>query len=97
MIGVRASESSDLLERVMMTCRELTEFLDDYVAGALATERRAVFEEHLAVCPDCRNYLASYQRTMGLVKRTEEAVPRDVPDKLVRAVLSARESEKGRT
>jgi anti-sigma factor RsiW len=80
----------------MMTCRELTEFLDDYVAGALAAERRAVFDGHLAVCPDCRNYLASYRRTIGLVKRAEQGVPRDVPEALVRAVLAARESGKGR-
>jgi anti-sigma factor RsiW len=75
----------------MITCRELTEFLDDYVAGALAGERRAVFEGHLAACPDCRNFLASYRRTIGLVKRTGEAIPRDVPEGLVRAVLAARE------
>ena len=80
----------EVWEHVMITCRELTEFLDDYVAGALAAERRGVFERHLAACPDCRNFLASYRRTIGLVKGTAEAVPRDVPAELVRAVLAAR-------
>jgi predicted anti-sigma-YlaC factor YlaD len=80
----------------MITCRELTNFLDDYLAGTLAAERRAVFDAHLSVCPDCRNYLASYRWTVGLVKRTVRDVPRDVPEELVRAVLAARDAGKGR-
>jgi predicted anti-sigma-YlaC factor YlaD len=55
-----------------------------------------VFDAHLAVCPDCRNYLASYRRTIGLVKAMQTAAPREVPEGLVRAVLAARESENGR-
>lgn len=74
-----------------MTCRELTEFLDDYVAGALPEARRAAFDAHLAACADCRNYLASYRRTVGLVKAVGEGVPRDTPVGLVEAVQAARE------
>jgi predicted anti-sigma-YlaC factor YlaD len=96
MMRERASESGEVREHVMITCRELAEFLDDYVAGALAAERRAVFEEHLVVCPDCRNFLGSYRRTIGMVKCAGEAVPRDVPAELVRAVLAARDEGKGR-
>jgi len=49
-----------------LTCRELVAFLDDYVAGELAPERRAVFERHLAGCLDCRRYLQSYRATVEL-------------------------------
>ena len=76
----------------MLTCRELTEFLDDYVAGALKEGRRAVFEGHLAVCPDCRNYLASYRATVRLVKAARDTGIAGVPEGLVKAVLAAREA-----
>ena len=76
-----------------LTCRELIEFLDDYLEDALAGEVRARFDSHLDECPDCVRYLASYRETMRL-----EAValapagppPEDVPEELLRAVLSAR-------
>lgn len=77
----------------MLTCRELTEFLDDYLAGALAADRRAVFERHLAVCPDCRNYLASYRTTVRLVKAAGEVAMQGVPEGLVKAVVAAREGK----
>ena len=75
----------------MLTCRELTEFLDDYLAGALAADRRALFDRHLAVCPDCRNYLASYRATVRLVKAAGERTMQGVPEGLIKAVVAARE------
>ena len=79
-------------ELAMITCRELTEFLDDYVSGALPPERRAVFDSHMSGCPDCRNYLASYRATVRLVKGAADATPADVPPGLIRAVMAARAS-----
>src|SRR4029077_13866711 len=40
-----------------MTCRELDDFLGDYVAGELDAQVRAVFDAHLAACPECVTYL----------------------------------------
>jgi anti-sigma factor RsiW len=79
-----------------MTCRELVEFLDDYIAGDLPTAQKQIFEEHLAECEDCENYLGSYKTTISLSKAAgkDDAVPADVPDKLVRAVLAARRARK---
>jgi anti-sigma factor RsiW len=75
-----------------MTCRELVEFLDDYIAGELPRAQKQIFEEHLAECEDCENYLGSYKTAISLSKAAskDDAVPADVPDKLVRAVLAAR-------
>jgi anti-sigma factor RsiW len=77
-----------------MTCRELTEFIADYVAGALSDEVRGAFEYHLGRCPNCVNYLTSYQSTIALGRGAFAAgdrdVPADVPEDLVRAILAAR-------
>jgi anti-sigma factor RsiW len=77
-----------------LTCRELVEFLMAYDDGELAPPERAVFEAHLAECPDCVAYLDSYRRTVALGKRAfadEAASARGaVPEELVAAVLAAR-------
>jgi anti-sigma factor RsiW len=75
-----------------LTCRELTDCLADYFAGELRPNERAVFEEHLAECPDCVAYLGSYAETMRLAKDAsdDDPIPADVPDELVQAILEAR-------
>ena len=90
---IREKRDQRVRERAMLTCRELTEFLDDYIDGALAADRRAVFDGHLAVCPDCRNYLASYRATVRLVKAAREAPMQGVPEELIRAVVAARDQK----
>jgi anti-sigma factor RsiW len=90
---IREMRDERVRERAMLTCRELTEFLDDYIADVLAADRRAVFDRHLAVCPDCRNYLASYQATVRLVKVAGEATMQGVPDGLIKAVTAARDQK----
>ena len=76
-----------------MTCRELVEFLADYMAGELPAKVRRVFEAHLADCPECVTYLRSYADTVRLARacaETDDAVPAEVPERLVRAILAAR-------
>jgi anti-sigma factor RsiW len=77
-----------------MTCRELADFLGDYLAGELGTDTRAAFEAHLRLCPNCRRYLASYEAAVRLGKRAfddeDATLPADVPEDLVKAILSAR-------
>jgi anti-sigma factor RsiW len=75
-----------------LTCRELTDFLADYVAGELGPNERALFEGHLAECPDCVAYLRSYAETMRLAKDAydDDRIPAAVPAELVRAILEAR-------
>lgn len=78
-----------------LTCRELVQFLDDYLSGVLPSQRRAAFDSHLAECPSCENYTRTYLEAMRIAKQAfgwgSEGVPADVPEELVRAVLSARE------
>ena len=50
----------------MLTCRELIEFLADYVEGELRADERARFDAHLAVCPHCVDYLHGYRESIRL-------------------------------
>lgn len=74
-----------------MTCRELIAFLDGYLDGELSREERRRFEAHLAACPDCVNYVASYRLTVALGRAAcaGDALPADVPEDLVQAILAA--------
>ena len=76
----------------MLTCRELIDFLNEYVDGTLDATRRAAFDAHLRACPDCVDYLSSYRATMELCKDAvaDDAVPTDVPEDLIRAIVAAR-------
>ncbi|MFM9996866.1 MAG: anti-sigma factor family protein [Phycisphaerales bacterium] len=79
-----------------ISCRELSEFLMDYVDGALPPDRQREFDRHLAVCPSCVVYLDSYKATIRLGKdafaATDEPATRVAPEGLVRAVREARKS-----
>ena len=77
-----------------MTCRELTDFLADYLSDELAAPQRDAFERHLAACSACRRYLASYRATIEMGKAalrpSDDDVPPEVPEGLVHAILAAR-------
>jgi anti-sigma factor RsiW len=77
-----------------MTCRELVEFLMSYLEHELPEAQRAEFERHLEICPPCLAYLETYKETIRLGKAIcqcpDDAVPHDVPEALVQAILAAR-------
>jgi anti-sigma factor RsiW len=77
-----------------MTCRELADFMADYLSGEVAIETRRQFDHHLSLCPNCVKYLASYQTAVELGRRAFEdddaEVPPEVPEELVRAIVAAR-------
>jgi anti-sigma factor RsiW len=78
-----------------MTCRDIINFLDKYLARELPHEARTTFDGHLRCCADCRNYLDSYQKAVDLGKRAfafgdDDEVPAGtIPESMIRAVLSA--------
>jgi anti-sigma factor RsiW len=79
-----------------MTCRDVADFLDRYLAATLPVPIASRFERHLSVCPNCRRYLAQYRDTIALGHRAFdellETIPADVPDDLIAAILTARVS-----
>jgi predicted anti-sigma-YlaC factor YlaD len=59
-----------------LTCKEVVEIVSDYLEGALSPDDRARFEEHLAVCDGCTNYVEQMRETIRLSGMlTEEQIP----------------------
>lgn len=82
----------------MITCREFEAFIADYLEGGLSPRERRLFEIHLKVCRECRDYLAAYRASMeaarlGLSNQVS-ALPDDVPEDLVAAVLASRDADR---
>ena len=77
-----------------MTCREFADFIADFLDGALPDPERLAFEGHLGRCANCARYLESYRTSVALGKRAfpdgDAALPIDVPQELVDAILRAR-------
>ncbi len=80
---------------LMITCRQFEDFILAYLEEELPERQNFVFELHLKVCRECRDYLAAYRRTIELSKRAfedpEGPLPAAVPEDLVKAILAARD------
>lgn len=84
-----------------MTCREIYDFLDDYVDAALPPPVRDDFASHLTRCESCRRYMATYLQTKDVVIAAERALDADAapaipPEELIQAVLDARRALRAR-
>jgi anti-sigma factor RsiW len=73
-------------ETEALSCQELVELVTVYLEGALPSEDRARFEEHIAGCDGCARYVAQMRTTIQL---TGELTPEAVPPEAERALLSA--------
>jgi anti-sigma factor RsiW len=70
----------------MITCRQMVELVSDYLEGRLDPGARERFEEHLAVCPDCREYVEQVRETVRALGRLpEDALSGGARDELLRA------------
>jgi len=80
-----------------MTCRELADFLMDYLNEDLPSEVRQSFDRHLALCPNCVAYVRTYRTTIELGRRAfadaDAEAGAEVPPELVQAILAARKSD----
>jgi predicted anti-sigma-YlaC factor YlaD len=79
----------------MITCKEFEDFVLSYLDGELTRRQQSVFEWHLRICRECRDYLAAYQRAVELgravLPSSNEPLSKEVPEDLIRAILDARE------
>lgn len=77
-----------------LTCRELVEFVDDYLARALDGDTLAGFEKHLSDCPACVAYLQTYEQSIRMgraaLRASDDPVPAGIPEDLVQAILATR-------
>ena len=74
----------------MISCEHLLEFLTDFVEQTLSHDERSRFEEHLAVCPECVNYLRNFEATIRATRSAYGRAAARVPEQLIQAILAAR-------
>ena len=79
---------------MMITCREFEDFILDYLRHDLPLRQRLIFDFHLKMCPECRDYLRAYKDTIEVLQRVyerdEAPLPEEVPEDLIEAVLAAK-------
>jgi anti-sigma factor RsiW len=51
------------------SCKDICEFLCDYLEGDLPESKRAPFAAHLKACPPCAEYLHQYEATIKLARK----------------------------
>jgi anti-sigma factor RsiW len=94
--GIKRWFKGFMLKRMhrMITCKEFENFILDYLDGNLTVRQQTVFEWHMRICSECREYLAAYQRAMELghavLPSPDNPIPDDVPEDLIKAILEAR-------
>jgi len=67
----------------MMTCRQCTELLLDFLAGELDAELSDRIRRHLERCPPCVTYVETYQITIRLTRQLPRAaLPPEVAERL---------------
>lgn len=70
----------------MVTCADIVKLITDYNEGRLTPDERRRFEEHVAICPPCRSFLAQMRTTVDLLgELREEDVPSDMEEHLLTA------------
>ena len=68
------------------TCREMVELVTEYLEGTLPPDARARFEDHLADCDGCTNYLDQMRETLRLMGGlSEESIDPLARDRLLHA------------
>lgn len=77
-----------------LTCRQVEQFLMDYLEGNVTLWTWCKFRYHLFICEDCRRYLQDYRNAVALDRRIFEN-PDDeaagiVPDEILEAILKVR-------
>lgn len=69
-----------------LTCEELVEVITAYIEGAMSTEERARFDDHLDICEGCRNYLEQMRATIRAIGYLrEQHIPAAARDPLLAA------------
>ena len=67
-----------------LTCREVVEFVNDYLEGALPADELARFEQHVSSCDGCDRYVNQMRLTIETVQRLRwEDVPAQTREELL--------------
>ena len=75
---------------MMMTCREVRDYLFDYLAGDLAPQDRGELERHVDACQHCADNVEATRNVLrvsrAVLARVDEPSAADVPGSLVQAI-----------
>ncbi len=73
-----------------LTCREVSEFLMEYVGDTLEVDVHTIFETHVRGCHNCETFLIQYRETIAAGQLAcSDAGVADCPEDLVQAVMAA--------
>lgn len=59
----------------MLTCKEITELVTDYLEGRLSFMERLKFLWHLSMCGPCRAYVKQVKMTVEVLGKMETPPP----------------------
>jgi anti-sigma factor RsiW len=76
--------------KVLLTCREVIDFIDRFLSGELSDSEARKFRWHLRLCRSCRAYLRTYRATLALEADSREEAAGPIPEELVVAILRSR-------
>lgn len=81
----------------MMSCRDLTELVTDYMEGRMTFLQKVSFQFHVGMCGPCREYLRQMKLTVctvGNLMETEERpdISPDVKDELLKRFRNWKEA-----
>jgi predicted anti-sigma-YlaC factor YlaD len=69
----------------MLTCRQMTELVTDYLESRMIWWDRVRFQMHLGMCRHCREYLRQMKETIRAAGRVQiELPPSSVEEELLR-------------
>ena len=68
-----------------VTCKECTQFLDDYLDSNLDPETARRLEEHLAECPPCVHFLNTYRSCSEMSQNLRDR-PVEIPVKMAEKI-----------
>lgn len=68
----------------MLTCKEITELVTDYLEGRMGLADRMRFQMHVGMCKHCRAYLKQMKATVAVLGQMPDdaEMPEDVRDEL---------------
>lgn len=80
----------------MLSCRELTELVTEYLEGRMPLRRRMAFWFHVGMCGHCRTYLKQMKATVRILGQLPaEPIPPDVAKAMLHQFRNWK-SEEGR-
>lgn len=69
----------------MLSCRDITEIVTDYLEGRLSFSNRMRFHMHVGMCGPCRAYLRQVRQTVKVLGRLpSDPIPGEVRQELLK-------------